>query len=90
VVVIVIDAVSAIFLKKICPECIVTQNSVEEGEVLVISMLGKKVPACRSGLRPSEKELPEWHSGTFHHKNTPGYCYYFVVNYHAVCTLACR
>jgi hypothetical protein len=22
-------------------------------------------------LHPSEKELPEWRSGTLHHKNTP-------------------
>jgi hypothetical protein len=26
-----------------------------------------------SGLRPSEKELPERHSGMFHHKNMPVY-----------------
>jgi hypothetical protein len=30
-------------------------------------MPGKK----GSGLRPSEKELPEWRSGAFRHKNTP-------------------
>jgi hypothetical protein len=37
-------------------------------------MAGKKeVPERRSGLRPSEKELPEWRSGAFRHKNTPGY-----------------
>jgi hypothetical protein len=33
----------------------------------------KKVPERHSGLRSSEKELPEWRSGTFHHKNTPAY-----------------
>jgi hypothetical protein len=51
---------------------------VGEGEVLVISMPGRKVLECHSGLRPSEKELPEWRSGTFHHKNTPVciYCCY--------------
>jgi hypothetical protein len=48
----------------------VTQNSVVEGEMLVISMPGKDVPKCCSGLRP-QKELPEWCSGGFHHKNTP-------------------
>jgi hypothetical protein len=36
-------------------------------------MAGKKVPGCHSGLRPSEKELPELYSSMFHHKNTPGY-----------------
>jgi hypothetical protein len=39
--------------------------------VLVILMPGKKVPECRSSLRPSEKELPKWRSGMCHHKNTP-------------------
>jgi hypothetical protein len=24
-------------------------------------------------LHPSEKELPEWRSGTLHHKNTPAH-----------------
>jgi hypothetical protein len=39
---------------------------------LVISMAGgKKVPERRSGLRPSEIELPERRSGAFRHKNTP-------------------
>jgi hypothetical protein len=32
----------------------------------------KKVPERRSGLRPSEKELPERRFGAFRHKNTPG------------------
>jgi hypothetical protein len=32
----------------------------------------KKVPEGRSGLRPSEKELPERRSDAFRHKNTPG------------------
>jgi hypothetical protein len=32
----------------------------------------KKVLEHRSGLCPSEKELPEQCSGAFHHKNTPG------------------
>jgi hypothetical protein len=31
----------------------------------------KKVPERRSGLRPSQKELPERLSGAFRHKNTP-------------------
>jgi hypothetical protein len=31
----------------------------------------KKVPERCSGLRPSEKELPERRSGAFRHKNTP-------------------
>jgi hypothetical protein len=34
-------------------------------------MPGKKVPECHSGFHPSKKELPEQHSGAFHHKNTP-------------------
>jgi hypothetical protein len=29
----------------------------------------------RSGLCPSEKELPEWRSGTFCHKNTSNFAY---------------
>jgi hypothetical protein len=33
----------------------------------------KKVPESRSGLSPSEKELPERRSGAFRHKNVPGY-----------------
>jgi hypothetical protein len=41
--------------------------------VLVILKPGKKVPECYSSLRPSEKELLEWHSNTLHHKNTPAY-----------------
>jgi hypothetical protein len=28
----------------------------------------KKVPERRSGLRPSEKEIPEWRSSAFLHK----------------------
>jgi hypothetical protein len=39
--------------------------------VLVIPMPGKRVPECRSGLRPFEKELPERRSGALRHKNTP-------------------
>jgi hypothetical protein len=38
-------------------------------------MPGKK----GSGLHPSEKELPEWQSGTFHHKKYP-YCYEIMMN----------
>jgi hypothetical protein len=41
--------------------------------VLVISMPGKEVLECHSGLHPSEKEILEWWSGTFHHKSTPMY-----------------
>jgi hypothetical protein len=38
----------------------VTQNSVGKREMLVVSMPEeKKVPEHSSGLRPSEKELPE-------------------------------
>jgi hypothetical protein len=43
----------------------VTQNSVGEEKVLVISMPGKEVPERRSGLRTSEKELPERRCGAF-------------------------
>jgi hypothetical protein len=42
----------------------VTQNSVGEGDILVIPM--------SSGFRPSEKELPQQHSDVFWHKNTTG------------------
>jgi hypothetical protein len=31
-------------------------------------MAGKKVPVLLSGLRPSEKYLPERYSGAFRHK----------------------
>jgi hypothetical protein len=48
----------------------VTKNLVSEGEVLVLSMPGRKVPECCFGLSPSEKELPEQCSGTFRHKLT--------------------
>jgi hypothetical protein len=42
------------------------------GTALVTPKPGKReVPEHCSGLHPSEKQLPEWHSGTFHHKNTP-------------------
>jgi hypothetical protein len=41
--------------------------------VSLTSISGKKVPEHRSGLLLSEKELPEWNSGAFGHKNTPGY-----------------
>jgi hypothetical protein len=64
------DISRATFLKKIVPERVVTQNSVGEGEMLVISSPGKKVPEYRSGLRPSEKELPVRRSGASRHKNT--------------------
>lgn len=39
-----------------------TQNSVGEIQVSVISMLGQNVLECHSGLRPPKKELPEWRS----------------------------
>jgi hypothetical protein len=52
----------------------VTQNLVGDGEVLVISdTRGKMLPECHSSLRHSERELPEWRSGAFCHKNTPGH-----------------
>jgi hypothetical protein len=57
--------VSSIFLKKIGSRThIVTQNSPRKGEVLVISMTGRK----RCGLHPSEKELLERSSRIFRHK----------------------
>jgi hypothetical protein len=37
----------------------VTQNSVREGVVVVMSMPGEKVPERHSDLRPSKKEVPE-------------------------------
>jgi hypothetical protein len=43
------------------------------GVVLVIPMPGKKVPEHCSSVCPSEKELLEWRSGTFHHISTPGF-----------------
>jgi hypothetical protein len=51
----------------------VTQNSVGVGEVLVISVPGKKVLERCSGLRHSEEELLEWRSSAFSHNNTPDY-----------------
>jgi hypothetical protein len=48
----------------------VTQNSVEEGGV-IMSTRGKKVPDGRSSLRPSEKEVPKRCSDAFRHKNIP-------------------
>jgi hypothetical protein len=52
----------------------VTQNLVG-GRALVTPMPRKKVPERHSDLCPSEKELPERHSGVFHHRNTPVYFY---------------
>jgi hypothetical protein len=48
----------------------VTQNSVREG-VLVIPMPEKKVPERRSGLRPSEKELPLFVQSQLHLHSVP-------------------
>jgi hypothetical protein len=42
------------------------------GGVSYINARKKRVPERRSGLRPSEKELPEQSSGEFCHKNTAG------------------
>jgi hypothetical protein len=53
----------------------VTQHLVREGEVLVISMPGKEVPERHSSQRPSDKQLLEWHSNMFSHKNTSAYHY---------------
>jgi hypothetical protein len=39
------------------------------GRVLFIPMPGKKFLERCSGLCPSKKEVPEWRSGAFHHKN---------------------
>jgi hypothetical protein len=61
-------------------------------------MPGKKVAECRSGLRPSDKELPSRHSGVFHqcsstrhHKNTPGLCnvYTLAPNWFTHSTINC-
>jgi hypothetical protein len=40
------------------------------GVGLVIPMPVNKVSERRSGLRPSENELPNFRSGSFRHKNT--------------------
>jgi hypothetical protein len=48
----------------------VAQNSVREGEVLVISMPGEEGSGTQFRLASSEKELPEQCSGAFRHKNT--------------------
>jgi hypothetical protein len=56
---------SAIFLKRVGSGTHrVTQNLVSEEEVLVISMPGKRHSGTPFRLCPSEKELPEWRSGT--------------------------
>jgi hypothetical protein len=44
--------------------------------VLVIPMPGKKVLEHGSGLRPSEKEVPEQCSSVFRHKNTSDFTTY--------------
>jgi hypothetical protein len=64
----------AIFLKKIgCG----THSDTKLGQrlgMLVIPMPGEKeVLERRSGLPPSEKELPKRRPGMFLHKNTPGH-----------------
>jgi hypothetical protein len=64
-----IVALSAILQKKVGSGTHrVTQNLVREGDVLVISIPGEKNPERRSGLGPSEKELPKLCSGVFRHK----------------------
>jgi hypothetical protein len=67
---------STIFLKKIGSATHrVTQNLVVVGEILIISMLGKKFLERRSNLRLSQKEFRERHSSSLHHKNTPASTY---------------
>jgi hypothetical protein len=50
----------------------VTWNSVGEGGCYLYQCQEEKVLEHHSSLHASEKELPEWRSGVFHHKNTPG------------------
>jgi hypothetical protein len=59
------------FFKKCCGIHKWHSSRSEKGEVLVIPIPGKRVLEHHSSLHPSEKELLEWHSGTFHHKNSP-------------------
>jgi hypothetical protein len=61
---------SAIFLKKGSRTHRVALNLVRDGSYLYRSQ-EKKVLECNSGLHPSEKELTEWRSNAFRHKNTP-------------------
>jgi hypothetical protein len=66
---------SAIFLnKKICSRTHSDTKFGRRGVRQVILMPGKKKGSryC-SHLHPSEKELLEQCSGTFHHANTPAY-----------------
>jgi hypothetical protein len=64
---------SAIFLKKMGSGTHSDRKfGLKCGEVLVKSLSGEKVPERRFGLGPSEKELLEWRSSVFYHKNTPG------------------
>jgi hypothetical protein len=58
----------------------------QNGVVLIIPMPGKKVPECRSSLRTSGKELLEWCSCTFSHKNSPdNKCYSKILSYDDSC-----
>jgi hypothetical protein len=66
-------ATSAIFLNKIGSGTLSDPKFCQMEEVLVTSVPGAKGSRTPFRLRPSEKELLECCSGTFHHKNTPDY-----------------
>jgi hypothetical protein len=59
---------SAIFLEKKIPNIYSDPKFGRKRAALVIPILGEKVPDRRSGLRSSEKELPERRFGAFRHK----------------------
>jgi hypothetical protein len=63
--------ISAISLQKIGSGTHGVTGRRGEG-VSYIDARTKQVREPRSGLHPSEKELPERHSVAFRHKNTPG------------------
>jgi hypothetical protein len=66
-------ATSAIFLNKIGSGTCSDPKFCQRREVLVTSVPGAKGSRTPFRLRPSEKELLECCSSTFHHKNTPDY-----------------
>jgi hypothetical protein len=67
-----LDIASDIFSKKIGSGTHSDPKVVQRGGAVSYIDAKNTVPEHHSSLRPSEKELPEWHSSTFLHKNTPG------------------
>jgi hypothetical protein len=53
----------------------------ERGGISYTNARKKEVSECRSSLHPSEKELLEWRSSAFGHKNTPSFRSVNILNF---------